>query len=153
MIHVDEKKLGNIPDGGGWRYVGRQQGERNRSSTPDKPRNKYANPLMGKAYVHTVVDDYSHVAYAEIHDDETALTATAVLARAVDWFGQRGVIVERVLSDNGVPTDHTCGETPVLSAVSRTNAPGLVRRIVVRRPVDLVHTDGLCNGSLQEDPG
>lgn len=101
MIHVDVKKLGNIPDGGGWRYVGRQQGSNNRSSTPDKPRSKYANPLMGKAYVHTVIDDYSRVAYAEIHDDETAITATAVLSRAVDWFGQRGVIVERVLSDNG----------------------------------------------------
>ena len=56
---------------------------------------------MGKAYVHTVIDDHSRVAYAEIHDDETALTATAVLVRAVEWFNQRGVTVERVLSDNG----------------------------------------------------
>ena len=56
---------------------------------------------MGKAYVHTVIDDHSRVAYAEIHDDETAHTATAVLARAVKWFNARGVTVERVLSDNG----------------------------------------------------
>ena len=56
---------------------------------------------MGKAYVHTVIDDHSRVAYAEIHDDETALTATAVLIRAVEWFRARGVRVERVLSDNG----------------------------------------------------
>ncbi|GAA4056372.1 hypothetical protein GCM10023065_01260 [Microbacterium laevaniformans] len=41
MLHVDVKKLGNIPDGGGWRYVGRQQGAKNRAATPDKPRNKY----------------------------------------------------------------------------------------------------------------
>jgi len=41
------------------------------------------------------------VAYAEIHDDETADTAIAVLRRAVRWFGTRGVIVEQVLSDNG----------------------------------------------------
>ena len=40
-------------------------------------------------------------AYAEIHDDETATTATGVLSRAVSWFADRGVRVERVLSDNG----------------------------------------------------
>ena len=101
MLHVDVKKLGNIPDGGGWRYIGRQQGKKNRASTPGKPRNRYSDPLMGKAYVHTVVDDHTRVAYAEIHDDETAPTATAVLVRAVEWFNQRGVTVERVLSDNG----------------------------------------------------
>ena len=36
LLHVDVKKLGNIPDGGGWRYVGRQQGDRNRAATPDR---------------------------------------------------------------------------------------------------------------------
>jgi transposase InsO family protein len=51
--------------------------------------------------VHTVIDDHSRVAYAEIHDDETAQTAIGVLRRAVGWFGTRGVNVERVLSDNG----------------------------------------------------
>ena len=51
--------------------------------------------------MHTVIDDHSRVAYAEIHDDETAVTAIAVLRRAVGWFGARGVTVERVLSDNG----------------------------------------------------
>ena len=101
MLHVDVKKLGNIPDGGGWRYVGRQQGDKNRAATPDKPRNKYRDPLMGKAYVHTVIDDHSRVAYAEIHDDETSDTAIAVLQRAVAWFAARGVLVQAVLSDNG----------------------------------------------------
>lgn len=101
MLHVDVKKLGNIPDGGGWRYVGRRQGDKNRAATPDKPKNKHYDPLMGKAYVHTAIDDHSRVAYAEIHDDETARTATAVLVRAVEWFNARGVTVERVLSDNG----------------------------------------------------
>ena len=51
--------------------------------------------------MHTVIDDHSRVAYAEIHDDETALTAAGVLCRAVAWFAARGVLVERVLSDNG----------------------------------------------------
>jgi transposase InsO family protein len=101
MIHVDVKKIGNIPDGGGWRYVGRQQGLKNRAATVGASRNKYRQAVMGTAFVHTVIDDNSRVAYAEIHDDETAATAIGVLHRAVSWFEARGVTVERVLSDNG----------------------------------------------------
>jgi len=101
MLHVDVKKLGNIPDGGGHRYVGRAQGRRHRAATPGKRRNQYRNPKMGTAFVHTVIDDHSRVAYAEIHDDETATTATAVLRRAVAWYAERGVTTRRVLSDNG----------------------------------------------------
>ncbi|WP_454227301.1 IS481 family transposase [Propioniciclava flava] len=101
LIHVDVKKLGNIPDGGGWRFVGRQQGNWNRQATPGKPRSKHRSELMRHAFVHTVIDDHTRIAYAEVHDDETALTAAAVLARAVDWYAARGITVERVLSDNG----------------------------------------------------
>ncbi len=101
LVHVDVKKIGNIPDGGGWRYVGRRQGQKNRAATPDKPKNKWHSPKLGYAFVHTVIDDYSRVAYTEVHDDETAITAAAVLHRAVDWFADRGVTIERVLSDNG----------------------------------------------------
>jgi transposase InsO family protein len=101
LIHVDVKKLGNIPDGGGWRYVGRPQGGKNRATTAGKPRSKHRGPLIGTAFVHTVIDDHSRVAYAEIHDDETAATAIGVLRRAVAWFAARGITVERVLSDNG----------------------------------------------------
>ena len=101
MLHVDVKKLGQVPDGGGWRYVGRQQGQKNRAATAGKPRSAHRNPKKGTSYVHTVIDDHSRVAYAEIHDDETKETATAVLRRAVAWFNARGVTVERVLSDNG----------------------------------------------------
>ena len=101
LIHVDVKKLGNIPDGGGWRYAGRRQGNRNRAATPGKPKNAHYNTKMGTAFVHTVIDDHSRVAYAETHDDETATTAIAVLRRAVAWFAARGVTVQRVLSDNG----------------------------------------------------
>ncbi len=104
MIHVDVTKFGNIPDGGGWRYVGRQQGNRNRSATVERtgtPRSATREPLMGRAYVHTVIDDHSRVAYAEICADEKAATAIGVLRRAVEWFADRGVTIERVLSDNG----------------------------------------------------
>jgi transposase InsO family protein len=96
MLHVDVKKLGNIPDGGGWRFLGRAQGGRNKHL--HRPG---SHPQTGHAFVHTVIDDHSRVAYAEIHDDETAVTATAVLRRAVAWFAARGVTTQRVLSDNG----------------------------------------------------
>ena len=101
MIHVDVKKLGNIPNGGGWRFVGREQGGQNRRSTPGLARSASRHELMRHAFVHTVIDDHSRVAYAEIHDDETAATAIGVLRRATSWFADRGVVVERVLSDNG----------------------------------------------------
>lgn len=58
-------------------------------------------PRLGIAFVHTVIDDHSRAAYAEICSDEKAETAIAVLRRAVSWFADRGVTVERVLSDNG----------------------------------------------------
>ncbi|WP_435745437.1 IS481 family transposase [Microbacterium sp. PMB16] len=102
LIHVDVKKLGNIPLGGGWRFVGRQQGGKNRAATDQhRRRGKQRDPLLGHAYIHTVIDDHSRVAYAEIHDDEKAETAIGVLRRAASWFADRGVTVERVLSDNG----------------------------------------------------
>ncbi|HET7349800.1 MAG TPA: IS481 family transposase, partial [Marmoricola sp.] len=104
LLHVDVKKLGRIPDGGGWRYVGKQQGKQNRHLTAARtggPRSKWRQPLMGTCYLHTVIDDHSRVAYVEAHDDETAATAAAVLRNAVAWFAERGVRVQRVLSDNG----------------------------------------------------
>jgi transposase len=65
LLHVDVKKLGNIPDGGGWRYTGRAQGTRHRQATVDAGgagRNTYSHPKMGTAFVHTVIDDHSRVA-------------------------------------------------------------------------------------------
>jgi transposase InsO family protein len=104
LIHVDVKKLGKVPDGGGWRYVGRQLGGRNRAATAARtgaPKSKYRQPLIGTCFLHTVIDDHSRVAYVEAHDDETAATAAAVLRNAVAWFADRGVTIRRVLSDNG----------------------------------------------------
>ena len=104
LIHVDVKKLGKVPDGGGWRYVGREQGEKNRATTAARtgaPKSQYRQPLIGTCYLHTVLDDHSRVAYVEAHDDETKETAASVLRNAVAWFADRGVSVRRVLSDNG----------------------------------------------------
>jgi transposase InsO family protein len=106
LLHVDVKKLGNIPDGGGWRYLGRPgqtQSRRHSGRRPGQVPRPADRHRVRTAFVHTVLDDHSRLAYAEIHDDETAATAVAVLRHAIDWFAARGVRVERVLSDNGSP--------------------------------------------------
>src|SRR5690606_35276687 len=66
LIHVDVTKFGNIPDGGGHRYVGRLQGHANRRNSENITRGKNWQAKMGTAFVHTVIDDNSRVAYAEI---------------------------------------------------------------------------------------
>ncbi|HET8960802.1 IS481 family transposase [Nocardioides sp.] len=101
LLHMDVKKLGRVPDGGGWRYVGRQQGKANRIATAGKPRSKWHNVLIGTCFLHTVIDDHSRVAYVEARNDETRETASDVLRNAVAWFAERGVTVQRVLTDNG----------------------------------------------------
>lgn len=105
LIHVDVTKFGNIPDGGGHRFLSRLESNHNAQATARRTgeRGKRYKPVIGTAFVHTVVDDHSRVAYAEICADEKATTAVEVLHRAVAWFAEHGVTVERVLSDNGSP--------------------------------------------------
>ena len=47
------------------------------------------------------IDDHSRLTYAEILADERASSATAFLRRAVAWFAKRGIVIERVMTDNG----------------------------------------------------
>ncbi|SPM33499.1 Transposase InsO and inactivated derivatives, partial [Mycobacterium rhizamassiliense] len=103
LIHVDVTKFANIPDGGGHKFMSRQQSRRNARQTARRTgeRNKRYQPRIGIAFLHTVIDDHSRVAYAEICTDEKASTAIGVLRRAIAWFADHGVTVERVLSDNG----------------------------------------------------
>lgn len=103
LIHVDVTKFANIPDGGGFPFVGRAQGEINRAATATRTGNRSprGRARIGTAFVHTVIDDHTRMAYAEICADETATTAVGVLHRAVAWFADHGVTTERVLSDNG----------------------------------------------------
>ena len=102
LLHQDVKKLGKVPDGGGWRFVGKQQGDKNKARTAQRTgRSATYHPIIGTCYLHTVIDDHSRVGYVEAHDDETAVTAAAVLERAAAWFAERGVTVQRVLTDNG----------------------------------------------------
>ena len=90
LVHMDVKKLGRIPDGGGHRVHGRAAA---------RPIKKSATP--GYAYLHHVIDDHSRLAYSEILTDERQETVVAFWTRAQAWFADRGITVERVLTDNG----------------------------------------------------
>ena len=96
LVHVDIKKLGNIPGGGGHRTQGRAHGSRNRHrSAPGR------NPAIGYSYLHTAIDDHSRLAYSEILADERKETAAAFWTRAQAWFTAAGITIERVMTDNG----------------------------------------------------
>src|SRR4051812_33666385 len=101
LVHVDIKKLGNIPDGGGHRAVGRQAGQRHRTQTTGKTRDRNGNSHVGYSYLHHAVDDHSRLAYSEILTDERKETAAAFWTRATAWFAGHGITVARVLTDNG----------------------------------------------------
>lgn len=94
LIHVDVKQLGRIPEGGGWRL-------HSRSERPARKRG------LGYDYVHTVIDDHSGLAYAEVHDDEKGVTAAGVPERAIAFYAALGVKVQRVISDDAFACRHS----------------------------------------------
>jgi transposase InsO family protein len=90
LVHIDVKKLGRIPEGGGWRANGRQ-------NRPERLRGQ------GYDYVHSAIDDHSRLAYSEIHADERGDTCAAFMARAAAFFAGFGITrIERVMSDNAL---------------------------------------------------
>jgi transposase InsO family protein len=103
LVHVDIKKLGNIPDGGGHKIHGRAVGGRNSAAhrDPARPRTVGGRANLGYSYLHNAVDDHSRLAYTEILPDETKETAAAFWVRARQFFTDCGVTVLRVLTDNG----------------------------------------------------
>jgi transposase InsO family protein len=134
LVHVDIKKLGRIPDGGGHRIHGRVQGERNRQATTSKRRNR--KPVIGYTYLHTAIDDHSRLAYTEFLADERQETAAAFWRRAHAWFAACGITVERVLTDNGSAylsrlwrhTLTSAGVTPKRTKPYRPQTNGKVER-------------------------
>jgi transposase InsO family protein len=91
LVHMDVKKLGRIPYGGGWRALGRAA----RETTKDR------STKVGYDYVHSLVDDYSRLAYSEVLPDEKGTTCAAFLARAAAYFAGHGIDrIERVMTDN-----------------------------------------------------
>ena len=86
LVHLDVKKLGRIPDGGGHRIHGRAKGTRGRG--------------IGYDDGHSAIDDRSRVAFRQLLGDETGATCARFLVEAAGFFADHGVRIERVLTDN-----------------------------------------------------
>jgi transposase InsO family protein len=95
-VHVDIKQLGRISAlGAGHRVLGHRKSKFNRRVAGRVKR------LTGFEYVHVMVDDHSRLAYAEVLETLRAKDAIGFLRRAHRWFAERGVAIERVMTDNG----------------------------------------------------
>ncbi|KJY27306.1 IS481 family transposase, partial [Streptomyces katrae] len=99
LVHVDIKKLGNIPNGGGHRVMDRRQAMDNKIAAT--ARRKSSKPVIGYSFIHSAVDDHSRLAYSEVLPDERKETAAGFWTRANAFFAAHGITVERVLTDNG----------------------------------------------------
>lgn len=107
LVHVDIKKLGRIPDGGGWRAWGRQgAGRRQR---------------VGYDHVHSAVDDHTRLAYAEILDDETGDTCAGFMLRAAGWFADHGIKIGEVMTDNALAYTQSRAFAEVLEMIGATH--------------------------------
>ncbi len=92
LIHIDVKKLGRIPEGGGWRIEG--------PDTIDHSRGRVKSAKLGFDYIHVAVDDHSRLAFAQIHADEKGTTCAAFLTAAEEFFARHGIQIREVMTDN-----------------------------------------------------
>jgi transposase InsO family protein len=97
LAHMDVKKIGRIPDGGGWRAHGRRMG----SSWARK------QTKVGYDYIHSLVDDHSRFAYSEVLVNETAPTTAAFFTRALAAFAAVGIELQAVMTDNAWNYTHS----------------------------------------------
>jgi transposase InsO family protein len=122
LVHIDIKKLGRIPKGGGWRAHGRSKEHHG------------GKHHVGYAYVHSAIDSFSRMAYSEVLADEQGATAAAFWTRADAFFVERGITIERVLSDNGgcyrsrVFADALAGKKHTFTRPYRPQTNGKVER-------------------------
>jgi transposase InsO family protein len=108
LIHMDVKKIGRIPDGGGWRAHGREIGK-----TGAQKRAR-----IGFDFMHSAIDDHSRFAYSEILTDEKGPTCAGFLARAAAAFAAAGIErIEAVMTDNHWSYTHTKDIAQVLKAL------------------------------------
>jgi transposase InsO family protein len=127
LVHMDVKKLGRIPDGGGWKAHGRVGSE-----APKKKR-----PKIGFDYVHSLVDDHSRLAYSEVLPDEKGTTCAAFFVRAMDYFAAHGITrIEQLMTDNAWAYRYSlrdlCATTGIKQIFIRPHCPwqnGKVERL------------------------
>jgi transposase InsO family protein len=108
LVHVDVKKLGRIPDGGGWRING-----------PNVIDHPYLR--VGYDYIHSVVDDHSRLAYSEALADEKGETAAGFLLRAAEYFTTNGITtIAEVMTDNALAYRRSTAFRAAVAALGAT---------------------------------
>jgi transposase InsO family protein len=95
LIHIDIKKIGRIPDGGGWRSLGRA------TTATERSRRQRAGGV-GYDHVHAAIDDHSRLAYAEVLPEDTGAVSAEFLLRAADFFAGHGITIREVITDNAL---------------------------------------------------
>jgi transposase InsO family protein len=112
LVHVDIKKLGRFVRVG--KRIHQDGRKRNRG--------------VGWSYLHIAIDDHTRLAYGELLKDEKAASCAAFLRRAYGWYAQRGITIERVMTDNG-PAYHahhwqrTCAELAIARRYTKPYSP------------------------------
>ncbi len=97
MVHLDVKKVGSIPDSGGWRAHGRDSEQAKRVN-----RGKKRGGRAHYTYLHSAIDGFSRLAYTEALADETTRTAIGFTHRARAFFAAHGIThIHRLVTDNG----------------------------------------------------
>ncbi|ASN53894.1 IS481 family transposase [Sinomonas sp. R1AF57] len=127
LVHMDVKKLGRIPEGGGWRALGREATVGHR----------HKQVPIGYDYVHSLVDDHSRLAYSEVLPDEKGPTCAGFLERAIAYFAAHGITrIERLMTDNAWAYRYSlravCAEHGITQKFIRPHCPwqnGKVERL------------------------
>lgn len=107
LVHVDIKKLGRVPDGGGWRAIGIQ--------------NRGTKQKVGYEFAHSMVDDHSRVAYTEVLDSEDTEACSGFMLRAAQWFAGLGYRIDRVMTDNALAYTRGAAFTVALDTIGATH--------------------------------
>lgn len=119
MVHLDVKKVGRIPDGGGWRAHGKNSPEARAAA-----RAKTRGARAGYAYLHSAIDGFTRLAYTESLENEQGTTAVAFLNRARAWFALHGIVkIERIITDNGACYRSTAFAAALNGAEHRRTKP------------------------------
>jgi transposase InsO family protein len=119
MVHLDVKKVGRIPDGGGWHAHGRGSEQDKAVQRAKARRSRHRGAKAGYVYLHSAVDGYSRAAYTEHLPDEKASTTIAFFHRARAFFAAHGIVrIVRVITDNG-PNYKAAAFYRTVSAVAR----------------------------------
>ena len=107
LVHVDIKKLGRVPDGGGWRAIGIE--------------NRGTRQKVGYEFCHSMVNNHSRVAYTEILDSENTQACAGFMLRAAQWFAGLGYRIDRVMTDNALAYTRGRAFTTTLDTIGATH--------------------------------